>query len=812
MHQFKNVSLRNLVLNFSEQRLYPSYGLAMVRIGYAAAIIVAIGPDLTSWSEVWGFDRSFLPAIESSNFTVIGLLLPLFVLVLAFMMFVGFLTRLSILLLAVFYRILVEQNAYLSDGGDNLLFITLIFLVFANTADVWSIDAKISQHANRPSFRIGNRSWFTPIANGAWCLLIMQVCVVYAVAGLSKISGERWMGGDGVAQSLKSVQFQIHPWLSNIILEFPGFTATASILTVLVQVYFPFLIFNKWTKGLTLVIMISFHLGIGIVMGLTSFALVMIASEMAFISDRNMQEWFFERLQKSKKKVVRSTQTPRIISLRAWSKANILPFVRRRALAQMVTGTHGVWKRVSLILISSVVVSSAVVPTASGLPQTTAILDQQQLIVSGEAVETSVSLASEATGIESAVDSKELAIGGRRVLLNVTEPEQVMEFIEQLSSDPTIKDVEIDQLLQSSQDSGLFINDVSEELQYHWNIESTGFPALWKFSQGAEAVIAVIDTGILPHPALENRVLPGVDLISDANAARDGNGRDMDPTDMGDWTNPGDCSENSTASASTFHGTVLAGAIAGNDQNSFGIIGAAPEVGILPVRVSGACGARVSDIAEGIVWAIGYSVDSVSDNLNLADVINISFAIERTCSAFLQKAITFAHDSGVHVVTSSGNHGAEGGNFSPGNCLSAFNVGAVNEAGLLSSQSNFGETVDIYGPGGDLSEGIAVPSVEGETIPEAFSYRYRGGTSLAAAYVSAALGLVKSIYPDTSVEQREDMLIDASHSNIDEYGRGSYRVLSLNNVVVGHSRPDDPVDSDSDRIALSSRKWLQGSS
>lgn len=812
MRQSRDISFRNLVRTFSERQLYPSYGLAMVRIGYAIAIIIAIGPDLTAWSEVWGHNRSFLPANDSSSLTLIGLMLPLFILIVAFMMLVGFLTRLSILLLAVFYRVLVEQNAYLSDGGDNLLFITLIFLVFANTADVWSIDAKLSQHSNRFFLKISDRSWFTPIANGAWCLLIMQVCVVYAVAGLSKISGDRWMSGDGVAQSLKSVQFQIHPWLSNMVLEFTLFTAAASVLTVLVQVYFPFLIFNKWTKVMTLIIMISFHLGIGIVMGLTSFALVMIASEMAFISDKNMEDWFFKRTQKRKKKVVESTRLTRGESLRARSTSNVFSFARRRDSGQIEMGAHEVWKQIGLILIPSIVISSVVAPEASGLSRVTENLDEKQLIVSGEAVEDSVSLASETTGIDAEVDSRELAIGGRKVVFDVTEPGQALRFIEELSADPKINYVEVDQLLQSSQDHQVSGANILEDPQYHWNIESIGFSTLWEFSQGAESVIAVVDTGILPHPALENRVLPGVDLISDADAARDGDGRDMDPTDMGDWTNPGDCSENSPGSASTFHGTVLAGAIAGNNQNSFGIIGAAPQAGILPVRVSGACGARVSDIAEGIVWAIGQSVDSVSENLNPADVINISFAIERTCSVFLQKAIDLAYERGVHLVTSAGNHGAEGKNFSPGNCSNVINVGAVNEAGLLSSQSNFGDMVDIYGPGGDLDGGIAVPSVEGETTPESFSYRYRGGTSLAAAYVSAALGLIKSVYPDTSVDQREAMLINATQSKIDEYGRGSYQILSLDNLTVSHPRPGDSVDSESDGIALSSGTSFQGSS
>ena len=55
-----------------------------------------------------------------------------------------------------------------------------------------------------------------------------------------------------------------------------------------------------------------------------------------------------------------------------------------------------------------------------------------------------------------------------------------------------------------------------------------------------DIVVAVVDTGILPHPDLDGRVLPGYDFISDAGRARDGNARDPDPRDEGDWSD-GDC-------------------------------------------------------------------------------------------------------------------------------------------------------------------------------------------------------------------------------------------------------------------------------
>src|SRR5205823_1152614 len=52
----------------------------------------------------------------------------------------------------------------------------------------------------------------------------------------------------------------------------------------------------------------------------------------------------------------------------------------------------------------------------------------------------------------------------------------------------------------------------------------------WSLQTGSTPVtVAVVDTGILPHPDLDGKVLPGYDFISDVGRARDGDGRDANP-------------------------------------------------------------------------------------------------------------------------------------------------------------------------------------------------------------------------------------------------------------------------------------------
>ncbi len=63
----------------------------------------------------------------------------------------------------------------------------------------------------------------------------------------------------------------------------------------------------------------------------------------------------------------------------------------------------------------------------------------------------------------------------------------------------------------------------------------------WDHSMGSGIVIAVIDTGRTAHPDLDAKTVPGYDFISNAAEARDGSGRDGDPSDMGTWNGADEC-------------------------------------------------------------------------------------------------------------------------------------------------------------------------------------------------------------------------------------------------------------------------------
>ena len=286
---------------------------------------------------------------------------------------------------------------------------------------------------------------------------------------------------------------------------------------------------------------------------------------------------------------------------------------------------------------------------------------------------------------------------------------------------------------------------------------------------GVSAVVAVLDTGITAHPDLVGRVLPGYDFVSDPQLANDGNGRDADPSDPGDWVSAADRKEGRFAGCaeqrSSWHGTVIAGLVAANSDNALGVAGIDRQARILPVRVAGKCGAAVADIVDGMRWAAGLAVAGVPTNANPARIVNISFGGAAACGHEYQAAVDELRAHGVVVVAAAGNdHGAVA---RPANCNGVVGVAALNRDGFKTHYSSFGSALSSSGlatVGGDdgrsgawrelLSDGglVTVWNAGATGVGEA-GYAKLFGTSFAAPLVSGAISLMLGVNPALTVEQ-----------------------------------------------------------
>ncbi|MFF7339001.1 HTTM domain-containing protein [Streptomyces sp. NPDC008163] len=122
------------------------------------------------------------------------------------------------------------------------------------------------------------------LAHNATLLVIMaEVCLIYATAGWYKIQGSRWQDGTALYYPLKLEYFTPWPALSDLLASSGVMVMVLSYATVIVQVAFPFTLFNRRVKNFLLGAMICEHAGIALLLGLPFFSMAMIAADAVFL-------------------------------------------------------------------------------------------------------------------------------------------------------------------------------------------------------------------------------------------------------------------------------------------------------------------------------------------------------------------------------------------------------------------------------------------------------------------------------------------------------------------------------------------------
>ncbi|MEA2650485.1 MAG: hypothetical protein QOI85_206, partial [Chloroflexota bacterium] len=279
-----------------------------------------------------------------------------------------------------------------------------------------------------------------------------------------------------------------------------------------------------------------------------------------------------------------------------------------------------------------------------------------------------------------------------------------------------------------------------------WSLDNTGqvietfagapdvdmnVPEAWEITTGdTDLVVAVLDDGVdFTHPDLAGRQWINPGEIAANGVDDDANGY-IDDVNGWDFCND----DNTIHEGSETHGTHVSGSIAAN-ANGFGVVGVAPSVRIMAVKIfdnGTACGTD-----QQAIDAIAYAAD------NGALIINASWG-SLGASQSLGAAIEAVPD--VLVVAAAGNGGTDGlgddndeipfypASYDLPNVLS---VAAVHNEGQLSTFSNFGATsVDLSAPGEDV-----LSSVVGG------SFAYGDGTSMAAANATGVAALAASATP-----------------------------------------------------------------
>ncbi len=242
-------------------------------------------------------------------------------------------------------------------------------------------------------------------------------------------------------------------------------------------------------------------------------------------------------------------------------------------------------------------------------------------------------------------------------------------------------------------------------------------PAARKLADGADIIVAVIDTGVdLDHPELAGALAPGADFVDILEGQTEF---------LGDFLGADDDPEDEVG-----HGTHVAGIIAARGRAM--PPGVAPKVRVLPVRVLAAMrrgdqkvgAGLVENINSGIKWAIDHG----------ADVINMSLGVRHEGGGLPHREmVDYAARRGVSIVAAAGNDGQEAFYY-PGAFPSVITVGSMAPNGKVSDFSTYGPQISLIAPG----EEIYSTHVDG-------GYAHASGTSHAAPFVAGAAALIHGL-------------------------------------------------------------------
>lgn len=303
-----------------------------------------------------------------------------------------------------------------------------------------------------------------------------------------------------------------------------------------------------------------------------------------------------------------------------------------------------------------------------------------------------------------------------------------------------------------------------------WALKQIGALNAWDSAAGKGIIIGLVDTGIdWLQPDLTNqlKINPKEDLngngtfepwsntekvngiTGDLNGIDDdGNGFaddvigydfvDQSVVNFGDYSNPDPIPEDEG-----MHGTLVAGAMAAQTNNTTLVSGLAYNSKILMAKAFDATGnAESDDIAAAIIYCA----------MNGANVINMSFG-EVWDAPVVHDAIKFAVSMGVTCVASSGNSNSTGTHY-PSGYSETICAGGTNDQNERYASGNYGMMLDIAAPAQD----IITTDIGG-------GYKTASGTSFAAPYVSAAVALLLEKHPDYKPAEVRSVLQSSAQSS-----------------------------------------------
>ncbi|MFJ4406987.1 HTTM domain-containing protein [Streptomyces sp. NPDC088910] len=353
-------------INAITGRAIGPYQSAIIRIGFSLTWLLFLLREFPHRAELYGPDAPWswdlAKRLVAGNHAFTVLLwndgrawfecVYAFAIVASAMLLLGWRTRTASVFFMIGVLSLQNRSVFEGDGGDNVIHLMAIYLVFTRCGQVWSLDrrraargeaaeagagptAVSASDAEPGADPVGVALWavfgFALVAatlfgklstgwavlfwlfwlvqalwwavrrvapgeprtvldiianvihNGAMLVIVAEVCLIYSTAGWYKIQGSRWQDGTALYYPLHLDDFTPWPALSHALAGNELMVMLITYGTVIVQVAFPFTLFNRRVKNVLLVAMMLEHASIAVVLGLPFFSLAMIAADAVFL-------------------------------------------------------------------------------------------------------------------------------------------------------------------------------------------------------------------------------------------------------------------------------------------------------------------------------------------------------------------------------------------------------------------------------------------------------------------------------------------------------------------------------------------------
>ncbi|MGH4035159.1 HTTM domain-containing protein [Actinomycetota bacterium Odt1-20B] len=331
------------------------YQTAVIRIGFSATWLLFLLRELPNRRELYGPDGPWnwdmAQQLIASNHAFTALMwsdgrlwfevVYALAMVSSALLLLGWHTRAMSVLFMIGVLSLQNRSIFMGDGGDNVIHLMAIYLVFTRCGQVWSLDARRAARARANRRAQGDDPvgivlwwvlglalsvvtfmgelsggwlllfWGLWVAHGLWwavgrreslgkarllldviaslahnaalLVIMVEACLIYATAGWYKIQGSRWQDGTAVYYPLHLDYFSPWPALSDLLTDHGVMVMLVTYGTVAVQVAFPFTLINRRVKNVLLAAMMCEHAVIAVVLGLPFFSLAMIAADAVFL-------------------------------------------------------------------------------------------------------------------------------------------------------------------------------------------------------------------------------------------------------------------------------------------------------------------------------------------------------------------------------------------------------------------------------------------------------------------------------------------------------------------------------------------------